>query len=146
MDKRSSKEKHHVVADDWIAKEFMNKEEATSYLNRNKSRFMYRTFIEIDENGLGSTTGKIDFFQNGNRTQHLSFNEWQTVNLDTRGVPFLLKDPEGEIIRHDGGQDELEETYGIKWLEGESYISFVAKILFELSQHNNWDSHKKCTN
>ena len=62
--------------------------------------------------------------------------------FETGGFPFTIKDPIGEIIKHNGDQDELEQLYGGKWPEGTSYIGFITRILYKLSQYKNWDEYK----
>jgi len=135
---------YHIVTDDWRVKSFEDEKEAITALESNESfLFIYRTFLEIDERNFKTTTGSIEYFDSeGKWSQVLSFNGWRITNLDTRGYPFDIKDPIGEIIKHDGDQEELEEIYDIKWPEESSYIGFIAKILYMLSKYKNWDDYK----
>ena len=138
-------EEYKIVTDDWQVKGFEDEKEAIAALKSNKGfLFIYRTFFEVDEHNFKTTTGSIEYFQDSGIkwSQILSFNGWRINNLDTRGIPFNIKDPIGEIIEHGSDQEELEKTYDMKWPEGLSYVGFIAKILYMLSKYKNWDDYK----
>lgn len=135
---------YHIVTDGWKVKKYNNQDDALKKLGNNAhALFVYRTFLKKSNVGR-STTGEVEFLQDasGAWDQVLSFNNWRAVGLDTRGIPFKFKDPEGEIRQIDGSQEGLEGLYTIKWPDDASYISFVAKILYTLSKYNSWDDYE----
>ena len=134
----------YVVMDNWRVREFENEEEALGELKGcEQALFSYRTFCEKVEIGWNST-GTIEYFQDENIgwNNTLSFNNWRTVGLDTRGYPFSIKDPRNELKGVDSNGEE-QNIYGVEWPNNSSYVGWIAKVLMMLSKFEEWEVFEK---